>query len=167
MTRALACLALAACGGSAPPAQPAAPTPIDDGVTRCGPPAPPPARPPPPVKPAREPVPSFTAPRSDASAMPDVEGDLSPEVVSRVIRIHAEEVRACYLHLVARDPRIGATRVELAFTILGDGSIAGVEVSGELPALDVCVCERALAMRFAPFEGRASVRYPLLFTNGG
>jgi len=151
---------LVACGTSAPPA-PAAPAPVADGITRCGPPAPPPPPPPEPVKPAREPMPSFTGSRM---AMPDIEGDLSADVVNRVMRMHAEEVRACFLHLVARDPRTDALRVELAFTIVDDGSVAGVEVSGGPPMVDDCVCQRAVAMRFGSIGGRTSVRYPLIFT---
>jgi len=163
--QAFAWLALAACGASSPPAQPLPSGRVDDGITRCGPPVPPAPAPAPPVKPAREPMPSFTAPRSDASGLLDVEGDLDSEVVSRELRAHADELRACFLHLVALDARTGTMRVELAFAILESGTVAGVEVSGGPPELDACVCERATALRFPAFDGRASVRYPLIFAN--
>jgi hypothetical protein len=54
-------------------------------------------------------------------------------------------------------------RVELAFAVVADGSVANVEVSGGPTALEACLCDRVATMRFRAVEGRAEVHYPLLF----
>jgi hypothetical protein len=169
--RLLSVVALGACGAT-PAAVPAPPQPrsaVEAGepVARCGPAVPPPA-PPPRAEPRREPVPAtLRGPASPGvaidGAVPDVEGDLSAEVVSDGIRGGMDGFRACFLRQTALDLCADALRVQLAFVIVEDGSVGDVRVSGGPAALDACLCDRATALRFRPFDGRANVRYPLLF----
>jgi hypothetical protein len=141
-------------GACTPSVVPATP-PRADEVARCG-----------PVIALSPPRPR-TSRASLASGMLDVTGDVDAEVVSRALQAHADELRACFLHLLADDPRPIRLRVELSFAITGDGSVANLTADGGPLELDACVCERASELRFRAFDGRADVRYGLLFINGG
>jgi hypothetical protein len=136
------------------------------GVTSCGPaiPPPPPAPDAHPL-PAREPVPSFVAPRGDV-VEPVIDGGLTPEPIDRQIKAHAAALRTCYLQLLAHDEHRGGFRVQVHFTIVADGSVAGIEVHGSEATMDRCLCDEFTAMRFPHLDARAVVTYPLIFSGG-
>jgi len=145
-------IAMAACNASTPP--PVEPVPYD-GVTTCGAAVlPPPHRQPP--LPEREPVPSFVAPRS---AMPDIQGDMSSDVVDRPIRANSTRFLACYMH----SEQAPGIRVTAHFTILEDGTVAGVEIHGVAEIMDRCICDTVASIRFPVIGERTTVTYPLVF----
>ena len=84
--------------------------------------------------------------------------------MTRGVEAHADELRACFLHLAVDDACADHLRVELAFAIVADGSVANVDVAGGPTSLDACLCDRVTEMRFRAFGGVANVRYPLLFS---
>jgi hypothetical protein len=129
------------------------------GVT-CGPAIPPPVHTEP-ALPLRIEVPAFVAPR----AMPSIEsrGGLTSDVVNRPMLARMPVLRACYLHLVAQNPNAGGFRVRTHFTIVEDGSIAGIEVDGIDPTMDHCLCNALAATTFPRLDARALVTYPLIF----
>jgi len=144
-------LAVASCGHPSPHTQVATSPETYDGITRCGPIAPPaPSRD---VKPEREPV-DGTAGFPAKTAEP----------INDVMRTHtAIQLRSCYQSTLKRAPDSGG-KVMLEFQIERDGSTSNIAVHGYDRVLDACLCEQVTTLKVTT-ESIVVVHYPLTFTN--
>jgi hypothetical protein len=71
---------------------------------------------------------------------PVVSGRLPPEVITRIVRLNAPKIRACYGEGLKRDPRLSGT-VRVKFVIDRTGSVVTVQdAASTLPDRDVTSC---------------------------
>ena len=153
------------------------------GVTTCGREAPAAAPTPPttPSLPEREPVPAFTIPPREPvptlpplhPATPRIESSgMTSNDIDHTMRTRGPILRACFERLLAQDPAAGSFTVQTHFTVLEDGTVAGVEVGTREPVdelvatLDRCVCDALATTSFPAPDARATVSYPLMFSSG-
>ena len=89
-------------------------------------------------------------------------GELSSDVIRRVLRSKLPAFRACYERELERDGAL-AGPVDLEFTIGADGAVGKARGSG-LATVSDCIARQVKAMRFPrPRGGVVEVRYPLVF----
>lgn len=146
------------------PAAPAPPAPA---------PAPPAPAAPAPAAPSPGPVPAAPGPAGDPrvrTGNANVAGQLSREVIRRVIRRHAAEARHCFETGLQRDPSLGG-RVQARFVIGSDGAVTSAEVGDstlEDAEVEGCLLDAIRRWRFPSPEGGGSVtvNYPFVFSTG-
>ncbi len=95
---------------------------------------------------------------------------LDKELIRRPIRARMPAIRACYEDALGRDPSLRGT-VTARFLIVGDGTIRLADIDGFDPAIDRCVCDQILQLRYPPFGsarvGGVQVQYPFTFVTTG
>lgn len=171
-----ACIAASACDSSAPAQKraPAADQPTTANEPRAGTTtirmepgatpdmAPPPAEPGPGGVGFDSPVPG---PRIRID-LPQVTGDLAPDVVHRSIRRHTNRVRDCYEDALQDDHELGGG-LEVSFVIDGKGVPSKVALAGDLATGPFAGCVKGVfqAMAFpAPAAGTVAVVESIAFT---
>jgi outer membrane biosynthesis protein TonB len=92
-------------------------------------------------------------------------GTLDKEVIRGVIRVHLDEVKACYEEGLGRRDMAG--RVMVQFTIQGSGSVSSAVVQSTTlndAAVEKCICGRVMGWRFPkPLGGGiVIVSYPFV-----
>jgi TonB family protein len=95
----------------------------------------------------------------------DARADLSPEVVNRVVRAHAAEVRQCYMSELPRAPDASGT-VTVDWTIAPTGDVTGASVARSTlknANIEACVVGRVKSWRFAATGSPIHVSYPFTF----
>lgn len=101
---------------------------------------------------------------------PEVEGDLSPDVVKKEMQKNIRALKDCYERQLKRFPTL-AGKLVIAFEILDSGKVGNVDFTEDsLKNSDVkaCIKERARYWRFPkPSGGSVFVNFPLVFTPAG
>jgi Ca-activated chloride channel family protein len=101
-------------------------------------------------------------------AKPDVLGSLDRDLIRRIVRAHANEVRHCYEQGLARDPNLKG-RVTLAFTVDRVGAVTADSVAEDTladPAVGVCIAKVARRWKFPGGVGVVQIRYPFVLEPG-
>ncbi len=119
-------------------------------------------------------APAPTALRGRSAAVPMVRagaavirGDLSREVIQRVIRSHMNEIRFCYEQQLAARPDLSG-RVTVNFVISASGAVQAASVAGSTlsnPIAEGCMAQAVRRWSFpaVPDGGVIAVSYPFLF----
>ncbi|MFO0735607.1 MAG: AgmX/PglI C-terminal domain-containing protein [Labilithrix sp.] len=98
-----------------------------------------------------------------------VSGRLPPEVIQRIVRLHAGAFQACYLDGQRRDPGL-AGRVTVKFVIQRDGTVARAQDGGsEIGDQKVieCMVHAFSGLEFpVPEGGVVTVTYPFMLSPG-
>lgn len=100
---------------------------------------------------------------------PEVRGSIDRDLVRRIVRSHAGDVKRCYDRGLARDPAL-AGRFVLDFVIDRRGKVPRAEVIDSTlpdPEVGACVARAALRWKFPtnPF-GDVGIRYPFVLSPG-
>lgn len=164
---------LIACGGpqtdpgSAPVAQGEAPR---DAIVSDGPALEPPEAE---VDGAAEPVPEDSTSPLPAGARviasrPTVEGGLGEDAVADTVASAHGQFEACYAAELFRDPDASG-RIRVRFRIDEQGTPGSDHITGSMgaPALESCVTEALMALRFPAASSDSSVSCPFLFEPPG
>jgi pSer/pThr/pTyr-binding forkhead associated (FHA) protein len=109
-----------------------------------------------------------------AAADPRVLGAIDPELIRRVIREHASQVRYCYEQQLALNPRLQG-KVSIRWQIESDGRVTNPQVEAAETTLASVEVQRCIVSRIVTWEfpkprggGIAIVKYPwILRTAGG
>ncbi len=109
--------------------------------------------------------------RGEARAeAPEVDGELSQDQISAVMKRNLKALRDCYESALKRDRKL-AGKLVIRFEITDEGRTADVEVDEvSLKSGDVasCIKSRAKSWRFPkPDGGSVLVSYPIIFTPSG
>lgn len=101
----------------------------------------------------------------------DVFGSLDPELIRRVVREHADQVRYCYERELNRSPGLQG-KVNIKWTIDAAGKVtraAIAESSLANAAVEGCLTGRVLTWRFPAPRGGGTVvvNYPFVFKRSG
>jgi TonB family protein len=104
---------------------------------------------------------------SDAAAV-EVEGSLDRELIRRIIRQHANQVRYCYEKQLQLDPSLQG-KIVVGFVIGAEGNVTSATIEQSTlssPAVGQCVVERVKTWIFPmPKGGIVKVAYPFTFKN--
>ena len=102
---------------------------------------------------------------------PQVIGQLSHDLVRRVIHARLDKVRLCYAAAIAEKPNL-AGKIVVTFTIQESGAVTNARVSSSTashPALERCLVQQVQAVRFPSPKGdkNVEVSYPFAFSSAG
>jgi hypothetical protein len=105
------------------------------------------------------------------SAKPDVQGEIDPELIRKVVHDHRAQIRACYEQELNSKPKL-AGKVTTAWTIDAAGLVTESHVAESTlgdNAVERCVTSRIKTWRFPIPKGGGEVfvTYPFIFTRGG
>lgn len=90
-----------------------------------------------------------------------VKGELDSEIVRRVIRRHANQIRFCLAKRLASDPNASGL-LTLRLVIARDGAVAKADATGVHPEVGACVSSRAMTWAFPkPKSGVVLVSQPI------
>lgn len=108
-----------------------------------------------------------TAIRGSAQAQaPDVDGDLSPDKINRVMRRQKGAIQACYESALKRNRELEGKLI-IDFEIMENGRTANIAFGGSLRSSDLesCIKRRARSWRFPrPSGGSVFVSFPFILT---
>lgn len=146
----LLCTLVVCCAACATPTQPA-PTPTPETTPTSTP----------------ETTPETTTQTPNPSFSPDGEklGSLDPEVIRKVVREHAGQIRWCYENLLTRAPDVSG-KLTISWVIDETGTVVKAQAEHELhPEVDACVMSRILSWKFPKPTGGGFVvvSYPFVF----
>ncbi len=100
----------------------------------------------------------------------EVRGELSPEVIRRVVRRHINEARFCYEQQLAQQPELQG-RVDIAFVIGANGAVATASVASTTlndARVEACLTQAVRRWMFPSLSsGIANITYPFTFTCEG
>ncbi|MCC7381036.1 MAG: AgmX/PglI C-terminal domain-containing protein [Deltaproteobacteria bacterium] len=98
---------------------------------------------------------------------PEVEGDLSPDVIKDVMRKNLRAMRDCYERQLKRFPNLQG-KITITFEIVDSGKVSNVDITEDTvrnPEVKACIISRAKFWRFPkPSGGSVFVSTPLVFT---
>ena len=102
---------------------------------------------------------------------PDVQGEIDPELIRKVVHDHRAQIRACYEQELNAKPKL-AGKLTTAWTIDPQGLVTESHVSDSTLSdgnVERCVTSRIKTWRFPLPKGGGEVfvTYPFLFTRGG
>jgi Ca-activated chloride channel family protein len=108
---------------------------------------------------------------SVAGSLPTTLGSIAPEVIRRVVRTHAAQIRSCYERVLARVPGL-AGKVVVKWTIDGQGHVVDATIAQtqlKNAEVEACLLQTVRTWRFPPPAGtqRVTVNYPFVFQQGG
>src|SRR5262245_29044331 len=91
-------------------------------------------------------------------------GPLDSEMVSCAVQGHLKEIRTCYKTELAKQPDLSG-RLNVRLEINADGHVNDVRAESSVePSVDACIIAVFKRMSFPkPKDGKAVVRYPLIF----
>ncbi len=97
-------------------------------------------------------------------AAPVVQGALDSAIIRRHLRRHLPRFQFCYEDQLQRTPTLAGT-VSSRFTILGDGKVTAVTVTGLHPRVAACITTALQSVRFPAVAGGGVVQvsYPFAF----
>ena len=99
-----------------------------------------------------------------------VQGDLNSGVLEAEVRRHSNMIAACYSTALKDDDSLRG-EVTVSFTVMPDGTLAGVETAGAGLGDSVPSCVGRQFAKIALAEGAVTesvmVRYPVVFAPGG
>ena len=100
-------------------------------------------------------------------------GAIDPELIRRVIREHASQVRYCYEQQLALNPRLQG-KVSIKWIINGDGSASSPQVESSGTTLEdgkvhACMMSRITSWQFPKPKGGgiAVITYPWILRSSG
>jgi hypothetical protein len=95
---------------------------------------------------------------------PVVVGSLDREIIRRVVKMHAAEVRACYERALQRQPGL-AGKVVIRFVIAHSGLVQSAKATTDEVGIGGCVAKAARRWRFPAGKGGGIVivSYPFVF----
>jgi metallo-beta-lactamase class B len=101
----------------------------------------------------------------------EVKGGIDKEVVRRIVRRHADEVKFCYEHALAANPTL-AGRVVLNLTVAANGDVIDARVQDSTlgnAAVETCLAAVARNWEFPypPPPGRVVISHPFVFKPNG
>jgi hypothetical protein len=98
---------------------------------------------------------------------PEVEGDLSPDVIKDVMRKNLRAMKDCYERQLKRFPTLQG-KITISFEIVDSGKVQGVDIVEDTvrnSEVKSCILGRARFWRFPrPQGGSVFVSFPLVFT---
>ena len=90
-----------------------------------------------------------------------VKGKLDTDIVRRVIRRFASQIRYCYAQVLAQDPNASGL-LTIRFVIGRDGAVTKADATGVHPQIGACVSNRAMTWAFPkPASGVVVVSQPV------
>ncbi len=100
----------------------------------------------------------------------EIMGSIDKDIIRRIVRAHANEVRACYEKGLSRDPNLSG-RVSVRFVIGAKGKVSEAEVDTSTlkdGAVAKCVAKAVESWKFPkpPGGGDVTIRYPFVFNPG-
>nr|HEX4316374.1 AgmX/PglI C-terminal domain-containing protein [Kofleriaceae bacterium] len=99
---------------------------------------------------------------SDGDA--DVSGAVDKDSIRQVVRDHMPKLKYCYESALSRDPKLGALRLMVHFTIDATGAVPASTVDGTTDRkLTACVTAAFGTMKFPAGGSATKVNYPLVF----
>ena len=106
----------------------------------------------------------------DVAAPPAARGSLSKDVIGKIVRKHASEIKACYEPRLQQNPGLSGT-VTVAFTIAGNGAVSESSIARDDmhdPTIEGCIRDRISTWRFPEPKGHGVVHvtYPWTFRAG-
>lgn len=99
-----------------------------------------------------------------------VTGSLDKDIIRRIVRAHANEVRACYEVGLVKDPNL-AGKVTIALAIGADGKVDSVVIKADTlhdEGVNKCLSKSIKRWKFPkpPGGGNVSVSHPFVFSPG-
>jgi hypothetical protein len=93
-----------------------------------------------------------------------IEGFLTPEEITPVVRGSQRALQHCYEQALRLQPELGGARVVARVTLDAEGAVHRIRIDNEVPAsVEACINQEAAQWHFPPPGGPMSFELPLRF----